>query len=1021
MRKWAIIAAIGAFVLASAATSPLFAAPAQYKKVACGNPRTAEEAIFLAQQRGLSQDKDQFRPYAQTGPSVPTSVDGIAIVEATHEVLSPPRPFDLADSSVTITPEQGSFRVTVSRFPEGAPLVEQGTPLDLEDDDFEFVELPFTFSYYGSSYDSLYVNSDGNLTFVYPEASSLPRSYSRASSGPARIAPLFRDLDPSRGGSVRATASSESLTVAWHAVPLYSETSLGDPQSFQVTIHQDGSIEFRYGAVDLPAAVVGLFTGQALSSLAAIDWSSVESELFDGDSILAEVFVSEPSIDEFAVLHSFYRSHEDAYDAVILFNDLDMDASESSLAHAYTVRNEIRGIGENIYDLGERFGSPRRLSLFANMGALSEYPASPAAPISGLPNSSLLTILAHEIGHRFLAYTPFKDPETGVLSDALLGRQFAHWSFFFNSGASVLEGNAIRDNGEGTSPRFETTAATQTYSSLDQYLMGLVDPSEVPATFLVTAPTATRSLGNAARSPEIGVEFDGVRKEIRVEHIIEAVGARRPDTSVSQRHFRQAFVLLVDEGSEPKPESLRTLRQLLRWWLAFGDLHLESRATSSADLVRMLHSSTWPAGGLLADSTGSAQVMISAPRDTDLVVNLSLDSAIAEIPATVTIPAGQVQAEFEPRGLEAGTATLTAEATEAGYDRSVSRMAVRADASELTLEQLHFPEQYGTAGSTLEHPLLYRVRDENLVPYSGVELEYSASGEGAAAFAPSRTDASGQAEVDWPLVSSASSQTLTARIKGVSDSAVETQALVSESPPMVVAARTANAASGETADSDGGFARGSLVTIYGSALATGPFEANTILLFSNPSLPVDLGGTSVHVGGVAVPLTKVSPTEITLQMPFVIAADAAEIVVSSPFGRTDPVTVQLRDAQPGIFPDRVSGGVRAAESDPDNPNRGVLPQAGGLLEVYATGLGAVSPPGRTGRAGLSTPMQRVVAETQAWVDDQPVEVTFSGLATFEAGVYLVTFDLPEDLAAGEHEVKIAVCEQQSNTVSFESE
>jgi uncharacterized protein (TIGR03437 family) len=804
-------------------------------------------------------------------------------------------------------------------------------------------------------------------------------------------------------------------------VPLYSEFSLGDPQSFQVTIQQDGSIEFRYGTVDLPTAVVGLFTGQALSDLAAIDWSSVESELFDADSILAEVFVDEPSIDEFAVLHSFYRSHEDAYDAVILFNDLDMDASEGSLAHAYTVRNEVHGIGEYIYDIGERFGSPRRLSLFANMGALSDYPASPAAPISGLPHSSLLTILAHELGHRFLAYTPFMDPETGLLSDAILGRQFAHWSFYFNSGASVLEGNAIRDNGEGTTPRFETTAATQTYSFLDQYLMGLRDPSEVPATFVVADPTATRALGNAARTPEVGVEFDGVRKEIRVEHIIDAVGERRPDTSVSQRHFRQAFVLLVDEGAEPKAESMRTLRQLRRWWLSFNDLHLESKATSSADLVRMLHSSTWPAGGLLAGSTGSAQVTISAPRDTDLVVNLSLDSAIAEIPATVTIPAGEVQAAFEPRGLEAGTATLTIEAAEAGYDRSMSRMAVRADASELTLEPLHLAEQYGTAGSTLEHPLLYRVRDENFVPYSGVELEYSVSGEGVADFESSRTDASGQAEVDWPLLSSASSQTLTARIRGVPDSAVETQALVSESPPMVVAASTANAASGETVDTDEGFARGSLVTIYGNALATGSFEANTVLLFDNPTLPVDLGGTSVHVAGVAAPLTKASPTEITFQMPFVIATDTAEIVVSSPFGRTDPVTVRLADAQPGIFPDRLSGGVRAAAFDPDNPSRGVLPQAGGRLEIYATGLGAVSPPGRTGRAGLSTPLQRVVAETQAWVDDQSVEVTFSGLSTFEAGVYMVTLELPEDLAAGKHEVKIAVCEQESNVVSFESE
>ena len=247
------------------------------------------------------------------------------------------------------------------------------------------------------------------------------------------------------------------------------------------------------------------------------------------------------------------------------------------------------------------------------------------------------------------------------------------------------------------------------------------------------------------------------------------------------------------------------------------------------------------------------------------------------------------------------------------------------------------------------------------------------------------------------------------------------RAVVSESLPAVIATRTANAASGETVTDGRGLACGSLVTIYGSGLASGTFEANTILVFRNPSLPVELGQTSVHVWGVAAPLVKASPTEVTFQLPFGIASDLAEIVVSSPFGRTDPVKIPLGAAQPGIFPDRVGGGARAAVVDPDHPNRGFLPHAGGLLELYCTGLGAVSPPGRTGRPGLGMPLQRVVAETEAWVDDRAVEVTFSGLATFEAGVYVVTLGLPNDLAAGEHKVKIAVGGIESNSVSFESE
>ena len=423
-------------------------------------------------------------------------------------------------------------------------------------------------------------------------------------------------------------------------------------------------------------------------------------------------------------------------------------------------------------------------------------------------------------------------------------------------------------------------------------------------------------------------------------------------------------------------------------------------------------------GGTALSTATAVHVTVGGPGDAAIP---GTDYTASPASFTVTIPAGKVLVEFEARGLESGTATLTAEAAEAGYDRLETRLVVRADATELSLEQLHFPERYGIAGSTLGEPLDYRVRDENLVPYSGVELAFTVTDADAAELQSSRTDAFGRAEIEWPLASSAGSQTLTATISGVPDSAVETQAVVSENPPAVMAALTANAASGETADGGRGFARGSLVTIYGNALGTEPSEADTILTFDNPALPVDLGLTSVHVAGVAVPLVKVSQTEITFQLPFQIPADAADIVVSSPFGRTDPVMIPLGPAQPGIFPDRVSGGARAAVVDPDNPGGVVLPRAGGLLEVHGTGFGAVSPPGRTGRPGLSMPRQNVVAETEAWVDEQPVEVTMSALASFEAGVYVVTLDLPADLEPGDHTVKIAVGGHESNSVAFVSE
>ena len=80
---------------------------------------------------------------------------------------------------------------------------------------------------------------------------------------------------------------------------------------------------------------------------------------------------------------------------------MDIEASASSLAHAYAVRNEVRGINQNVGSFGRYLGSTRRLSGFVNMGSFNDYPGRPTAPRPAQPSSSMLTILAHEIGHRF--------------------------------------------------------------------------------------------------------------------------------------------------------------------------------------------------------------------------------------------------------------------------------------------------------------------------------------------------------------------------------------------------------------------------------------------------------------------------------------------------------------------------------------------------------------------------------------------------------------------------------------------
>ena len=1010
-------AASGIAVLTLLVAVPLVAAPGTGRKVACGAPRTVEEAFLLRKQR-LAREPRLVR-HIEDPPPASRDVNGIAVLNTSSGVLTPPNPFDLSLLQIRITSREDGFKIDATSSGPAPGSLERGLPLSLEDDDFAVVELPFLFPYYGSVYRTAYVHSDGNLTFLYPEASSVARSLSRALSGPPRIAPLFKDLDPSRAGQVRLDSQPDHIVVSWHRVPVFVEHGIGPRQSVQAVLHADGGIEFLYGELTVTDAVVGVFPGELAREGDAVDWSSELGTEVDGAGALAEIFTSERAFDEFAVALSFYRNHDDAYDTLIVFNDLDLDASAFSLAHAYNVRNEVRGIGQFVIDSGAYLGSPKRLSAFVNMGAVSRYPSDPTQPLPGLPHSSPLTILAHEIGHRFLAYPSFLDPSTGERSMALLGRQLAHWSFFFNSDASVLEGNRIQDRGPGAKPRFQTVAATENYSALDQYLMGLRTPNEVPATFVVEHPSSGRRLGSAARSPQVGVEFDGQRKEIRVEDIVAWEGARRPDTSVSQRHFRFAFVLLVEDVDSPDPATLKVLERLRAELLTYFELQLGRRATVAASLVNLLHLSTWPAGGVIAGGKGRARVSISAPRESDLPIQLSAQDGLASFPSLVTIPAGEIHAEFSVEGLESGSTTLVGETSEIGYDRAVTRLAVRDGLEGLTLEALHPRVLHGLAGRLLASPLVFRLRDENLVPYSGVVLQYKADAPRSPRFVNSVTDVEGRTRIRWPLGDTAGVQTLVARVKSAPGVSAVTEVSVALARPSFQSASIVNFASQQGIARGGGFAPGSLLSIFGSGLSTEVHTANGLGVSGAPPLPRELVGTQVYVNGVAAPLLHVSPSRVDFQVPFEVPGPWLRTVVKTPFGPSYPVTVRLVAAQPGIFPDRVVGEPESTTDSSDGDAAG-LPQAGGHLVMFCTGLGAVSPPGRTGLPGWMQPRQQVLALTEAWVDERSVQVEFAGLTTAEVGVYEVRVDLPEDLERGTHTLRIAVDGQSSNAVQFES-
>jgi hypothetical protein len=208
------------------------------------------------------------------------------------------------------------------------------------------------------------------------------------------------------------------------------------------------------------------------------------------------------------------------------------------------------------------------------MDRLDKWPDDPNQRFRG--ENSTVSILGQEVGHRWLAFMEFRD-HTGQRSDALLGRDRAHWSFFFDSDGSVVEGNDIEDLGGGS---FRTVGAVERYSLLDQYAMGLVDASEVPPFFYVENPTLVNPARERESAPRRGVTFRGTRRDVTMDDVIAVLGPRAPSAAESPRVWRQAFVFVVTGGRDVQPHEVEKLDRIRVAWEQFFSRATDSRMES---------------------------------------------------------------------------------------------------------------------------------------------------------------------------------------------------------------------------------------------------------------------------------------------------------------------------------------------------------------------------------------------------------------------------------------------------------
>ncbi|HUG55286.1 MAG TPA: hypothetical protein VMR21_16890 [Vicinamibacteria bacterium] len=495
----------------------------------CGTSRDgARDAVWTHAERAAKAG-----PAARSLPAARFDVGQVAVLQDEGDLALVRNLMDLQRAGLRFSPSGTGYSVSRVDLPLEAVA---GTPLDLTDDDSERVALPFLFPFFGRGYTEAFVNSDGNVTFQEADDASTSRNVGRLVNGPPRAAPLLADLNPETGGSVSFQGLADHVTITWRAVPQFDQT---DRNTFQLTLWADGRVDFVYDqevSASIEEGATGIAPGRAEGGLVGVDFSTAAA--VSGGGALAESFRNRDGLDTVAVARKFYATHGDDYQQLVVFTSRRL-VPAGTFAFEETVRNADDGIGAGAPDRSAEYGSAGRLESFVLMDFIGKYPDDLSRRFLG--EDSALSVLAHEVGHRWLANARFRDG--AEVSAELLGRDQVHWSFFADTDGSFLEGNDIEARADGA---FRTAGSSLRYSALDQYLMGLRTAAEVPPLFFVRGPSGTDP--NPGRTPATGVIFQGTRRDVAVEEILAALGPRNPPGGPWPTAFRQAFVYVAVGG-----------------------------------------------------------------------------------------------------------------------------------------------------------------------------------------------------------------------------------------------------------------------------------------------------------------------------------------------------------------------------------------------------------------------------------------------------------------------------------------
>lgn len=372
--------------------------------------------------------------------------------------------------------------------------------------------------------------------------------------------------------------------------------------------------------------------------------------------------------------------------------------------------------------------------------------------------------------------------------------------------------------------------------------------------------------------------------------------------------------------------------------------------------------------------------------------------AAGELVSPVTVSNGQGRASTRIRaGIIAGEFTVRARSGDIQTDFTLT-----VTNTPTTLEAFSGGGQQVPAGEAAPLPIVARVLNEQGQPVQGISVDFRVvSGSGQVSPLIAVTNAQGQAQTTFTAGASLGAVVIEA-------AAIERTANfnlnVVGGVPMVPIEGFVNGAS---------FRTGFSPLATGSIFGTGIVDDEGVHVAPFP-FPTTFRGVQIRINDIAAPILALinqnGQEQINIQVPAEVQPGTlATVVITNNGSQASFNGVPIFQTQPGIFEVTVGAARFAAALDADfqliEPGNPVAP--GGVVQLYVTGLGPLSPAVGTNEVG-PVPAATVAGDVAVGLNGEGIPILGAFYAPGFVTLYQINFLVPADLAPGQYQVSVVV-------------